>query len=94
MNVGKILVAASAVVATLFAVDFIVRKAGGDIAESIADINVDTPFEGGGIIGTAGNITDMASGGTLSTFGSWLGLQGSKTINWLKTGSFRGGEFK
>lgn len=85
-NIAFVLLAA---VAALFTVDFLTRKAGGDIASSIADINKDTPFEGAGLPGTLGNITDQLSGGTLSTFGSFLGLQGSKAINFFKTGEFK-----
>ena len=86
----KFLVAAITVVAGLFAIDFIVRRAGGDIAGSVLDINEGTPFEDvGGVLGTLGNVTDKASGGAFSTFGSFLGLQGSKAFNFFKTGEFK-----
>ena len=37
-------------------------------------INEGTPFEGAGILGTLGNVTDQASGGNLSAIGSRIGL--------------------
>ena len=40
---------------------------------AVADINTGTPFEDTGIVGTVGNITDVASAGLLSRFGSFLG---------------------
>lgn len=85
----KILIAVSAGVAALFAVDFIVRKAGGDIAESISNINEGTPFEDTGPIGTLGNVTNVTLFGAPAAFGSWLGLQGSKLINLVKEGEFK-----
>lgn len=89
MNAKNIVTIALAAVAVLFALDFLVRKTGGDIAESIAEINQDTPFAGTGVVGTVGNITNKLSGGTLAQFGSFLGLQGSKAINFFRTGEFR-----
>lgn len=37
-------------------------------------INEGTPFEGAGVLGTLGNVTDAASGGLLSAAGSRIGL--------------------
>ena len=89
MNAKNIVAIAAAAIAVLFTLNFLVRKTGGDIATSIADINKDTPFEGAGVVGAVGNITNQLSGGTLAQFGSFLGLQGSKAINFFRTGEFR-----
>lgn len=88
MNPTKIILAIVGAVAALFAVDFIVRRAAGDIADTL-DINEGTIFEDTGPVGVVGNITDKISGGLLSTFGSFVGLQGSKAFNFFKTGEFR-----
>ncbi len=53
---------------------FLVRKQAAAALQAVADVNVDTPFEGTGVIGTLGNITDKASGGILSNVGSAVGL--------------------
>ncbi len=89
MNAKNIITVAATAIAVLFALDFLVRKAGGDIVESIADINKDTPFEGFGVVGALGNVTNRASGGFYASLGSAIGLFGSKTINLIKTGEFR-----
>ena len=89
MNAKSILAIAEGAVVVLFTLDFLTRKAGGDIRDAISDANKDTPFEGFGPVGTLGNITDAISGRQLSRFGSWLGLQGSKAINFVTTGEFR-----
>lgn len=57
----------------VLAIGFLARRQVSDAADAIANVNVGTPFEGAGIIGTAGNIANKASGGTLARFGSFLG---------------------
>ena len=89
MNAKSILAIAAGAVVVLFTLDFLTRKAGGDIRDAISDANKDTPFEGFGPVGTLGNVTDTILFGVPSTFGSWLGLQGSKAINFINTGEFR-----
>ena len=65
------------------------RETVKEAATAVSDINVDTPFEGTGVVGTLGNVTDAASGRQLSRFGSFLGLQGSKLANFFRTGEFK-----
>ncbi len=88
MNFTKILQFAAGAVVVLVVAGFFVRRAGGAAVEAVANINEGTPFEDTGVIGTVGNVTDLASGRTLSRFGSFLGLQASKTLNFFRTGEF------
>ena len=57
--------------------------------DAIASINEDTPFEGAGVVGTLGNVTNQASGGILANIGSEIGLFGSKFFNLIKEGEFK-----
>ena len=58
----------------ILAIGFLARRQVSAAAEAVANVNVGTPFEGAGIIGTAGNIADQASGGLLADAGSAIGL--------------------
>ncbi len=53
---------------------FLVRKQAAAAVQAVSDVNVGTPFEGTGVVGTLGNVTDKASGGLLSDAGSAIGL--------------------
>lgn len=52
---------------------FLAKKSVAATVEAIADVNAGTAFEGAGVVGTIGNITDQASGGLLSNVGSAIG---------------------
>ena len=58
----------------VLAIGFFARRQVSAAAEAVANVNVGTPFEGAGIIGTAGNIANQASGGLLADAGSAIGL--------------------
>ena len=44
-----------------------------DKVANATDINEGTPFEGTGVVGTLGNITNQASGGIFARIGSAIG---------------------
>lgn len=46
---------------------------GALLKRQILDFNKGTAFEGSGVVGSLGNVTDKLSGGILSRFGSFLG---------------------
>lgn len=50
-----------------------VQTAGGHVIDSLADINANTDYQDTGVVGTLGHLTDIASGGTLSRLGEWIG---------------------
>lgn len=50
-------------------------------ATAVSNINQGTPYQGAGVVGTLGNLTNQASGGTLATLGSWLGGKLYSAIN-------------
>jgi len=54
-------------------VGFLLRRQAADAVAAVANINEGTPFEGGGVIGTLGNVTNVASGGILGRIGSGIG---------------------
>jgi hypothetical protein len=49
------------------------RKQAAAAVQAVADVNKGTPYEGAGVVGTAGNIANQVSGGVLADIGSWLG---------------------
>lgn len=51
----------------------VVYLIGRKVASAVTNINRGTPYQGGGVIGTLGNVTNQASGGLLADFGGWLG---------------------
>lgn len=53
----------------------------------ILDINKGTPYQGAGPVGTAANIMNQVSGGTLAAAGSWLG---TKLYDWTHSGGSAG----
>ena len=58
----------------ILAVGFLLRRQAAAAIGAVADVNEGTPFEGTGVIGTAGNIANVASGGILADIGSGIGL--------------------
>jgi len=60
---------------------FLARKQAVAAVEAIASVNEGTPFEGAGVIGTAGNVANRASGGLLARAGSAIGLFFSDIID-------------
>lgn len=69
-NLKLILFGAGAIVA----VGFLFRRQVGEAVDAVANINEGTPFEGTGVVGTLGNVTNQASGGVLAEIGSSIGL--------------------
>lgn len=57
----------------VLAASFVLRKVAAAPVEAIANVNVDTPFEGFGAVGTVGNVTDKLSGGFFATIGGAIG---------------------
>jgi hypothetical protein len=57
----------------ILVIGFLIRRQAAVAVEAIADINVGTPFEGAGVIGAVGNVTNVASGGILAQTGSAIG---------------------
>lgn len=49
---------------------YLTRKTVSDVVDSVANVNKGTPFEGFGVVGTAGNLANTVSGGTLAKIGS------------------------
>jgi hypothetical protein len=49
------------------------KKQAGDALKAAADVNKGTAYEGAGVVGTLGNVTNQVSGGLLGNIGSWLG---------------------
>lgn len=49
--------------------------------DAVADINKGTPYEGAGVIGTLGNVTNAASGGALAEWGSAVGIGAYEYLN-------------
>jgi hypothetical protein len=43
------------------------------LLDKFAGINKGTPYEGSGVVGTAANLANQASGGALAATGSWIG---------------------
>lgn len=41
--------------------------------KAVANVNKGTPYAGAGPVGTLGNLTNQASGGTLASLGEWIG---------------------
>ena len=68
-NLRLILIGAGAIVA----VGFLLRKQVSDAVEAVENVNEGTPFEGTGVIGTLGNVTNQASGGILGRIGEAIG---------------------
>ena len=52
---------------------FLARSSIGEGISAVADINEGTPFEGTGVVGAVGNVTNVASGGVLANIGSAIG---------------------
>ena len=50
-------------------------------ASAVANVNQGTPYAGAGVIGTLGNVTNQASGGTLASLGAWLGGKAYSLVN-------------
>lgn len=51
----------------------ITQKLGKAAAEAVDNFNKDTPYEGSGVVGAVGNVTNKVSGGVLGSIGDWLG---------------------
>lgn len=52
---------------------YIAKEVVKNSADAITTFNDGTPFEGAGVVGTVGNITNKASGGILARIGSSIG---------------------
>lgn len=74
---------------SVIVVGAILKQQAAQAVDAIANINEDTPFEGFGVVGTAGNLTNQASGGILANIGSEIGLFGSRVFNLIKEGEFK-----
>ncbi len=77
---------------------FLVTKKFGAGVDAIQNVNVGTPFEGAGVVGVVGNITNVASGGILAAIGSGLGeffsgLFDTRTVDDLTGGTVSEKEF-
>lgn len=72
LNTKAGMIGAGVLVAGLV-VYFFGRKTIAGAVDAVSNVNAGTPYEGGGLLGTLGNITNRASGGFLERFGSWLG---------------------
>lgn len=93
MNANQILNSKTAQTAGMvlvggFVAYFLFTKLGGAIGEgakkaaaAVGNINAGTPYEGYGVVGTAGNAADKLTGGALSRFGSWLGEAAFNVFN-------------
>lgn len=64
---------AAFVVGGIFVLGYLAKKQVAATADAISRVNEGTPYEGTGVIGTLGNITNQASGGYLQRFGEYLG---------------------
>lgn len=69
-------------------VGFLLRRQAAAAVEAVAAINEGTPFEGAGVVGTLGNITNQASGGILADIGSGIGLFFSNIFDTRKLEDF------
>lgn len=68
LNQPPVQLAIAAVIVIGF-VYFLLRKSIFDTADALGNVNAGTPFEGFGIVGTVGNVTNRVSGGTLAAAG-------------------------
>jgi hypothetical protein len=62
-----------AVGAAIVIVGYLARQQIAGAVTAVTEINEGTDFEGAGIVGVVGNVTDKASGGLLSNIGSSIG---------------------
>jgi hypothetical protein len=52
-----------------------------DAVDAIGKVNEGTPYEGAGVVGTLGNLTNQISGGSLQSFGEWIGGKAYELFN-------------
>lgn len=60
---------------------YLLYRAGKRAITAVANVNQGTPYQGAGVVGTLGNLTNQASGGTLASLGSWLGGKAYDFVN-------------